>query len=413
MPDSGPALLGCILAGADPTTIAGITAASFYQPRDGHVWTACIELAAQGIRPDPTAVSTRLDGIVDPMHVIDLYGKASVASNAGYYAKELRDQAARRRLADIAAYIGQNSADEVVPVDHLIEEARARLDGLDTGTRKAAHSLGELYPAIVERIKSGGYQGDASPWTDLDRHIGGFQPSRLYVIAARPGVGKSMMAQNIAQHVTAKHGKRTYFSTLEMPADELGLRFLSAAIGVDNRRLQEGSLSADEWHRLDDAGKRGFVDYQVDICDSPTQTIESIRTGARDTARKGELGLIVVDYLQLMEGAKRDTNRAEVVAGFSRGLKMLAKEFRVPVIALSQLNRNAVGQEPKVSDLRESGAIEQDADVILLLDQDPKDRSEMTVIVGKNRSGSLGEFKLTVKGWLSKIQTPRESQPYA
>ena len=104
-----------------------------------------------------------------------------------------------------------------------------------------------------------------------------------------------------------------------------------------------------------------------------------------------------------MEGARGDQNRAETVAGFSRGLKILAKEFRVPVLALSQLNRNAVGQTPKVSDLRESGAIEQDADVILLLDQDPRDRSEITVIVGKNRSGSLGEFKLQVKGWISKI----------
>ena len=407
MPDSGPALLGCILAGANPLDIAGIHQGSFYQPRDGHVWAACVELAAQGVRPDPAAVTTRLADTVDPMHVVDLYEKASIPANADYYARQLREEHTRRQLHNIAAHIEQAASEDATPVDQLIEDARARLDHLDTATRKQAFTLGELYPQIVERINAGTYQGDNSPWPDLDGHIGGFQPSRLYVLAARPGIGKSMMAQNIATHMSLQHGKRTYFSTLEMPADELGMRFLSAAIGVDGKRLQTASLTPQEWERLDGAGRRGFVDYRVDICDSPTQTIESIRTGARDAARKGDLGLIVVDYLQLMEGARGDQNRAETVAGFSRGLKILAKEFRVPVLALSQLNRNAVGQTPKVSDLRESGAIEQDADVILLLDQDPRDRSEITVIVGKNRSGSLGELKLQVKGWISKITNPK------
>ena len=412
MPDSGPALLGCILAGANPLDIHGITAASFYQPRDEHVWTACTELAAQGIVPDPVAVTNRLGDTVDRMHVIDLYEKASVPANATYYAQQLREEHTRRQLHKLAVTI-QQAADENEPVDQLIEDARARLDNLTTATRQQAFSLGELYPAIIDRINAGAYQGYSTPWPDLDRHIGGLQPSRLYVLAARPGIGKSMMAQNLATGMSIHHGLRTYFSTLEMPADELGLRFLSAAVGIDGKRLQTGSLTADERHKLDDAGRRGFVDYQVDICDSPTQTIESIRTGARDTARKGQLGLIVVDYLQLMEGAKSDQNRNETVAGFSRGLKILAKEFRVPVLALSQLNRNAVGQEPKVSDLRESGAIEQDADVILLLDQDPRNRGEVKVLVGKNRSGSLGQFSLEVRGHVSKILTPREAPAYA
>lgn len=405
------ALLAAVLNGANPADAARITEVSFYDPRDGNAWTAMVELSGQGIRPDPVSIATRIGKRADPEHLRALVDKDVNPSSIGYHAKEVAAKASRRLLVDIAYRI-HAAAESDDPYDHVIETARAALDNAVVG-RQDSRTLAEIYPDLVKSLREGKKRGLSTPWPDLDRHIVGLQPGRLYTIAARPGVGKTIAAQNIAEWMSGVHGKRVYFSTLEMSDEELGLRFLSASTGIDSKKLQSGSLTAAEWQAVEQAGVEGFVDMAVDICSTPTQTIESIRTGARDSTRKGELGLIVVDYLQLMEGAGKNQNRAEVVSGFSRGLKNMASEFGVPVIALSQLNRGSVGTTPTVANLRESGSIEQDSDVVILLHED-EDESPGTVkmIVAKARNGSMGEFDLVKRGYLSTFQNPDDPSIY-
>ena len=402
------AVLAAVLNGANPTD-ARITGGSFYDPRDGQAWTAMVELTGEGIRPDPASLATRI-GNPDLDHLRNLVDRDVNPASLKLHADEVAAKASRRTLTDIAYRI-HAAAESDEPYDRVIEKARAALDNAVLA-RQDARTLAEIYPDLVKSMRDGRKTGLSTPWPDLDNHIVGLQPGRLYTIAARPGVGKTIAAQNIAEHMSLVHGKRVYFSTLEMSDDELALRFLSCSVGIDSKKLQSGHLTAPEWQAVEDAGRSGFVDMSIDICSTPTQTIETIRSGARDTSRKGELGLIVVDYLQLMEGAGKDKNRAEVVAGFTRGLKNMASEFKVPVLALSQLNRGAAGTVPNLSHLRESGSIEQDSDVVLLLHEDADENpGVVTVFVAKARNGSLGQFDLSKFGRFSSFRDPGAASP--
>lgn len=403
------AVLAAVLNGANPTD-ARITHGSFYDPRDGQVWTAMLELTGEGIRPDPASIAARIGGNVDLDHLRNLVDRDVNPDSLQLHAREVGAKASRRTLTDIAYRI-HAAAESDEPYDRIIEKARAALDNAVLA-RQDARTLAEIYPGLVQSLREGKKSGLSTPWPDLDHHIVGLQPGRLYTIAARPGVGKTIAAQAIAEHMSSVHGRRVYFSTLEMSDEELGLRFLSSSVGIDSKKLQSGHLNAAEWQAVEDAGRSGFVDMAIDICSTPTQTIETIRSGARDTSRRGHLGLIVVDYLQLMEGAGKDKNRAEIVAGFTRGLKNMASEFHVPVIALSQLNRGAAGSVPNLSHLRESGSIEQDSDVVILLHEDPDENPGMvTVDVAKARNGSLGQFELAKYGRFSSFRTPGDSSP--
>ena len=404
------ALLAAVLNGANPIDAPRITAGSFYDPRDGQAWTAMVELTGEGVRPDPASIGGRIGKNADPDHLRALIDRDINPANVTHYAREVAAKASRRHLVDIAYQI-HAAAESDEPYDRVIEKARAALDNAVLA-RQDSKTLAEIYPDMLRNMRDGGYRGLSSPWPELDHHIVGLQAGRLYTVAARPGVGKSIIAQSIAEHMALVHGRRVYFSTLEMQPEELAIRFLSAAIGIDSKRLQAGHLTAAEWQAVENAGQAGFVDMSIDICATSSQTIETIRSGARDTSRKGELGLIVVDYLQLMEGADKNKNRAEVVAGFTRGLKNMASEFHVPVLALSQLNRGAAGTKATVANLRESGAIEQDSDVVILLHEDAEENPGMvTVEVAKARNGSLGKFELAKYGRFSSMRSPSASSP--
>jgi len=407
-PQDDTNLLRAILSGANPLDITGVQPNSFYDPRDGQIWQAMVELAASRVRPDRDAIAARLGSMADPDHLQHLTSEGTSPHNAQWYADRVAGHADRRLLVDVAYKITA-LADTDTDNTNILEEARAMLDNAATSRGGQAKSLGELYPAIVDNIRSGKSRGLSTPWPDLDERIVGLQPGRLYVVAARPGVGKSMFAQGLATHMAAAHQRDVYFSTLEMQDIELGTRFLSSVTEINGKALQTGHLTADEWTRIERAGQVGFVDLKIHIDAAPNQTLENIRSGVRALSRTGQLGMIVVDYLQLMSGrqGKSEQNRAEVVAGFSRGLKNMAGEYGVPVVALSQLNRQAVGQAPTLSNLRESGAIEQDADVVILLDEkaapDGTPLGILDVIVAKARNGVLGTFTLEKQGHQSTI----------
>ncbi|WGH91434.1 DnaB-like helicase C-terminal domain-containing protein [Auritidibacter ignavus] len=406
-------LIASVLNGANPLNVTGINHRSFYDQRDGDIWQAMVQLAGQRVTPDQASITSQLGKQADPEHLATLVDKTINPANTEYHAKKVAEAHSRRQLVDIAYRI-QAGADSDRPYNDVIEEARKLLDEAVT-VRQTTRTLAEIYPTLVENIRSGVQTGYSTPWADLDRFIVGFQPGRLYTLAARPGVGKTIAAQDIATHMSKRHNKRVYFSTLEMSDEELGLRFLSSASGIDSKKLQTGRLTPEQWAKIDREGERGFIDLKIDICSTPSQTIETIRSGARDTARKGDLGMIIVDYLQLMEGAKgkQDRNRAEVVSEFSRGLKNMAQEFHIPVLALSQLNRSAADQKPTLANLRESGSIEQDSDVVMLLHDVPESHdSEVNLIVAKARNGSLGTVELVKYGYYSSLREPHTQHPY-
>lgn len=398
------ALLAAVLNGANPNDATGITNQSFYDPRDGMVWQAMIELHRNGVRPDPASITSHLGTQADPDHIRALTDPTVNPHNIGHHAQQVAQQASRRALIDIAYQI-QTAADTEQPYTDIIEKARAALDKAVIA-RQDTLTPAEIYPDIIKSIQEGTQRGLSTPWPDLDHHIVGLQDARVYTIAARPGVGKSIMAQNIAAHMATRHRKRVYFSTLEMQPVELGIRFLSAAAGVDSKKIQRGKLTSEEWQRIETAGQRGLADLAIDICATSSQTVETIRSGARDTSRKGELGLIVIDYMQLMESAKgNNKSRAEVVAGFTRGIKNMAAEFQVPILQLSQLNRGTPGQRATLANLRESGTIEQDSDVVILLHEEDNNPGHVTVEVAKARNGTLGEFDLAKYGHYSSLRS--------
>jgi replicative DNA helicase len=338
------------------------------------------------------------------------------AGNIRRYAELVRDKSILRRLIqagdEITALAFENKGQE--PRSILEEAERKVLEiGEQGASREDVKTLDDQMARFIDHLQEradnpGRKTGVQSGFIDLDRLTNGFQAGDLIVIAGRPSMGKTAVGLNIAQHAAIEQKLPTLIISLEMSADQLTSRFVGAISRVDQDRFKTGVLSDDEWGRVTDTLEtvRGAI---LDIQDSGINTVSSIRALARRTARKYKhLGLIVVDYIQLMggeeEGRASAENRATEVAQISRGLKLLAKEMRCPVIALSQLNRGVESRpdkRPMMSDLRESGAIEQDADTIIFIYRDEvytkdacKEPGVAEIIIGKQRNGPTGTVKL-------------------
>lgn len=389
-------LIGCVLAGADPSDIA-IQPADFLQPRNEAIYRACLAVADSGRRPDPRSVAHAMGMDANrlpsgPLHLVNL-AEHAIPANAASFAATVRTESERRGLREIALrIIAQIERD---PAD-LAEDARGWLDAPAEAAAES-HTVGELMPAFVERVEKGGEPGLTTPWPDLDWKLHGLHPGRLYTVGGRPGGGKSVVLANIGAHFALKHRAPVFFSTLEMPSHELLSRIVAAQAHISQTNLMTSQLSESDWQNL--ANKHADLSSMpMRISDRPHQTLRSIRTEARTMKRKGGLGLIVVDYLQLLTPPDRKLNRYQQIGDLTRGLKQLAMELEVPVLTASQLARPREGKNPKptLSDLRESGDIEQDSDVVLLLHhQDEDDQWNIDVHVAKNRSGPKGPVSLT------------------
>ena len=287
-------------------------------------------------------------------------------------------------------------------------------------TRQAFQSMDQLVVQLIDRVnelhENGAEEvtGVRTGFYDLDRLTAGLQAGDLIVLAARPSMGKTALALNIGEHVAVKEGLPVVVFSMEMGASQLALRMVGSLGRIDQNHLRTGALRDDEWGRLSEAvEKLGKVSLFIDESGSLTPT--ELRARARRQARQcGQLGLIVVDYLQLMTGSDgtSDENRATVIGEISRGLKSLAKELKCPVVALSQLNRSVesrTDKRPMMSDLRESGAIEQDADVIMFIyrdeyyNKDSKEPGVAEIIIAKQRNGPTDTFKLTFLKPLTKF----------
>jgi replicative DNA helicase len=358
------------------------------------------------------------------------------AANMRRYAEIVRERAILRKLIAASDEIATNAFNpQGRPVTQILDEAEGKIFKIgEEGSRQKQgfQGIDKLVVALIDRVQelhdNGAEEvtGVRTGFYDLDRMTAGLQKGDLIVLAARPSMGKTAFALNIAEHVAVSEGLPVLVFSMEMGASQLALRMVGSLGRIDQQGLRTGRLKADEWERLSEAvDKLGQVQLFID--ETPALNSSELRARARRMARQfgGTLGLIVIDYLQLMSGSSggADENRATEIGEISRGLKALAKELQCPVIALSQLNRSVESRNdkrPMMSDLRESGAIEQDADVIMFIyrddyyDKASKKPGVAEIVIGKQRNGPVGTVELTFLKPLTKFDNlaPGSSADY-
>jgi replicative DNA helicase len=335
------------------------------------------------------------------------------ASNIRRYAEIVRERSILRKLVSASDEIATNAFNtKGKPVDKILDEAEQKIFNIgEEGSRmkQGFQAMDTLVVELLDRVQEmadnpNDITGVPTGFYDLDRMTSGFQAGDMIVLAARPSMGKTAFAINIAEHVALNEGLPVAVFSMEMGASQLAVRIVGSIGRIDQGHLRTGKLTDDEWPRLTEAIEK-LRNVSLHIDETPGLTPSELRANARRLARQcGKLGLIVVDYLQLMSGSSSDgENRATELGEISRGLKMLAKELQCPVIALSQLNRSVeqrTDKRPMMSDLRESGAIEQDADIIMFIyrddyyNKDSKDQGLAEIIIGKQRNGPTGTVKL-------------------
>lgn len=416
MTDLNPdtALLGAILSGyADVDKVSTmVRPADFRSPADELVFDAVLTVNEAGGAVDPVTVRQALDadavkrlpgGVV---YLVELAQGCPNPLSAMDYARQVVDNRQRRDLAN-AAYTLTEELKNLDRDPHAIGE-RARTLVEDAIADRAEHSLttlDDVLPEVVDVAERGVPLGLPTPWPDVDDLTHGLAPGRLVTVGARPGVGKSVMGANLALHVARRHGHRVVLCSIEMPRTEVGQRLLASHAEVDLSALEHGKLNEAAWERVA-KGTSELRGLPLDIDDAASQTVGSVRAAVKASARKSTVALVVVDYLQLLTPRDTRVSRVEQVGEFSRGLKAIAREFGVCVVAMAQVNRASTMRKdgrPTMADLRESGAIEADSDQVILLHKADEETSDVTVIVEKNRSGPKGERTLQLQGRYARL----------
>ena len=346
------------------------------------------------------------------------------AGNIRRYAEIVRERAILRKLVSASDEISTNAFNpKGRPVASILDEAEQKIFNIGeegARTKQGFQAMDTLVVALLDRVTEmadnpNDVTGVPTGFYDLDRLTAGFQAGDLIVLAARPSMGKTALAINIAEHVALNEGLPVAVFSMEMGAAQLAVRIVGSIGRIDQSHLRTGKLTDEEWPRLTEAIEK-LRTISLHIDETAGLTSSELRANARRLSRKcGKLGLIVVDYLQLMSGSSSDgENRATELGEISRGLKMLAKELQCPVMALSQLNRSVEtrpDKRPMMSDLRESGAIEQDADIIMFIyrddyyHKDSKDPGVAEIIIGKQRSGPTGSVRLTFLKPLTRFES--------
>jgi replicative DNA helicase len=380
----------------------------FYRPAHQLIFDVVLDLYGKGEPADAITVGAELTkngdagrvGGLPYLHT--LVSTVPTAANAGYYAKIVAELAILRRLVEAGTRIVQlGYSAEGSEVDDIVDRAQQAIyDVTERRTSDDYTLLGDLMNPTMDELetiggRNGLMSGVPTGFVDLDSLTNGLHPGQMIVIAGRPGSGKSTMGLDIARSASIKHGQAACIFSLEMSKTEITMRLLSAEARVGLAHMRSGSMTDDDWARL--ARRMGEVaEAPLFIDDSPNLTMMEIRSKARRLKQRHDLKLVVIDYLQLMSGNKKSESRQQEVSEISRALKLLAKELEVPVIAMSQLNRGAeqrTDKKPQLSDLRESGAIEQDADVVILLhreeqyEKESPRAGEADFIVAKHRNG--------------------------
>lgn len=417
--DVEASLLGCVLI--DPDAIVKIAdiviSDDFYDNSHRLIYESCIRLYEQQTPIDVITLSEdlRAEGNLNIVggvsYLTELTNSVPTATHAEQYASIVSTKSIRRRLIAASNEIAQIGHDEKRSINDLVEEAESKL--FEVSQRHVKNdiiSMEDILADSFERLDGlhkdkGSIRGIPTGYKDVDNLLAGFQKSDLIVLAARPSMGKTALALNFAQNVSVDSGKVVLIFSLEMSKEQLVDRMLASEAGVNSWNLRTGNLSDTDFEKIGHA--MGMLsEAQLFIDDTPGITVSELRTKARREAHKHELGLIIVDYLQLMSGGSRfgsDGNRVQEISEISRGLKGVARELNVPVLALSQLSRSVESRSPQIpqlSDLRESGSIEQDADVVAFLYREDYYNTEserpniMDVFIQKHRNGPTGKVEL-------------------
>jgi replicative DNA helicase len=414
--DAELSVLGSILL--DPLSVAKVLQflhpEDFYRENNGQIYRAALDLFAAGEPIDNVTLAAQLQtmGMLDRIggrtQLASMQSAVPTAANIEYYGRIVKEKAYKRRLISAGSNIAGFGYDDGVEAEEAINQAQSLVFGVadDRDQRELARLYDLLGPAM-ERIslqmESGqGIIGVPSGFHDLDRMTGGFKDSDLIIVAGRPSMGKTSLALNIALHAALESKKAIAIFSLEMSKEQLTERLLTEQAQIDAQRLHRGQLSEAEYDRVSNAlGPLGEAAIFID--DTPAMDELTLQLKARQAKMRHNIDLIVVDYLQLMHGRSRgDDNRVQEVSSISRALKGLARELRVPVIAISQLSRapeQRPDKRPILSDLRESGAIEQDSDVVMFLFRPEYYKSEerpgiAEVIIAKHRNGPTGTIEL-------------------
>jgi replicative DNA helicase len=415
--DAEESLLGAMLLSSDAISSGTelCTADDFYKPAHGQIFSAIHRLYESGQPADAVTVSDELDraGLtamgVDPAALVALQANTPSAANAQHYASIVQELAVLRRLIGASGEIADLAYSAPDDVKGVVDAAEQMI--LDVAERRNSDSVRHLSDLLhesldwIEERGSTSITGTATGFTDLDNILLGLQPSSLTIVGARPAMGKTSFALGMLTHVGAVLRRPALLFSLEMSHLELSQRLLASEARVDAQRMRTGQLSDTDWQKVSRALTR-LSEATIYIDDNPHLTIMDIRARARRLKKQhGELGIVVVDYLQLMSSRVRSENRQVEVAEMSRGLKILARELKCPVVALSQLSRGLeqrADKRPMLSDLRESGSLEQDADVVMFLYREEAYDAEASVdkrgmaevLIAKHRNGPTGHANL-------------------
>ena len=432
-------VLGALMIDKDAYAIVCemLTPESFYEPRNQKVYRSVMELSLHELPVDVWTVTEQLakqgdlEDVGGPGYITDLSSRVASSANIEYHARIIAQKSLARQLISFSSNIQTKAFDETIDVDDLMQEAEGSL--FELGQRNMKKDYTQIDPVIKNAIdviqkaaaNKDGLTGVPTGYHKLDDITSGWQPSDLVIIAGRPAMGKTSFALSMAKNIAADYQVPMAFFSLEMSNVQLVNRLISNVCEIQGSKILNGQLQPDEWDRLD---KRlnNLLGAPLYVDDTPGLSVFELRTKARRLVREHGVKIIMIDYLQLMNAnGMRFSSRQEEVSVISRSLKGLAKELDVPILALSQLNRGVEsregleGKRPQLSDLRESGAIEQDADMVLFVhrpeyyhiyqDDNGRDLHGMAqIIIAKHRKGATGDVLLTFRGEFTRFENPED-----
>lgn len=406
----------------------------FYFPANKYIFEAILDLFNENKAIDFVTVSEqlKLNNKLDAVGGVEYLKKLSVSvpttQHVKYYSTIIKEKSILRALIKSAGAISNMAYGEEDSLARLLERSEQIIFDISASREQSdlvhiSDILQTSYENIAKSVENkGGITGISTGFTELNKRTGGFHGGELIIIAGRPGMGKSTFAVNIAEHISIKLNKPVAIFNLEMPKEQVVNRILCSQALVNGNKIQTGTMEPDDWVKICNVADN-IARAPLYIDDTATITVSQIRAKCRRLKQTKGLSAIVIDYLQLMQSSGRSENRQQEIAEISRSLKILAKELDVPIIALSQLKRESEsqkGKRPILSDLRESGAIEQDADMVMFLfrqyyySKDPAEKELAECIIAKNRNGETKDFELGFKGEHSKFQNlERREEPPA
>jgi replicative DNA helicase len=426
------AVLGAIMLEKDAIieVIDILKPESFYKEEHQKIFKSIMDLFASDKAIDLLTVTEQLrkeghlEEVGGPAYITNLTGRIASSAHIDYHARIVQQKFIQRELIRVSTEIQNRAFDESIDVNDLLDFSEGELFNVAQGNiKKEAAAMNVLIKEAVTQIqeaskRENNLSGVPSGYTKLDRLTSGWQKSDLIIIAARPSMGKTAFVLSMARNTAIDHGKKVAFFSLEMASVQLVNRLITAEAEIASEKVRNGNLTEDEWERLDYRIKR-LEDAKIFIDDTPAISIFELRAKCRRLKRQHDIDIIIIDYLQLMNGTPETKgNREQEVSAISRSLKGIAKELNVPVIALSQLNRSVEvrtgSKRPQLSDLRESGAIEQDADMVVFIhrpekygilqdDEGNSLKGLAEIILAKHRNGALGDVHLRFVGEYTKF----------